>query len=249
MLQVTSTERRQEQKKKKCSLTAAHTLSCFNHIHSNIINRKFTISLQLPKMFTLNIMCVRSMYTDIYIYVCGPQTTRQQLAKLLLHNLLLILEIKERWKQSVSCGLAHFTQQNNLTSEAIHLTGSDGFRNAIYTLWDKDIILVRHCSLPSVLKNPETFEQSRINIKAHVYHAQIMTHTILQQCIQSFMFLWPCIVSKAWRKNTNKMQQYKLFIVNSRCWLLTTVSTCFGHLYAHHQKKKNHVLLHMGFSW
>ena len=30
--------------------------------------------------------------------------------------------------------------------------------------------------------------------------------------------------SYAWRKNTNKMQQYKWFIVNSRCWLLTTVS-------------------------
>ena len=40
---------------------------------------------------------------------------------------------------------------------------------------------------------------------------------------------------RAWRKNTNKMQQYRWFIVNSRCWLLTTVSTCFGHLYAHHQ--------------
>jgi len=56
-----------------------------------------------------------------------------------------------------------------------------------------------------------------------------------------FMFLWPCIVSKAWRKNTNKMQQYKWFIVNSGCWLLTTVSTCFGHLYAHHQKKRPRV--------
>ena len=53
-----------------------------------------------------------------------------------------------------------------------------------------------------------------------------------------FMYLWPCIVSKAWRKNTNKMQQYRWFIVNSRCWLLTTVSTCFGQLYAHHQEKR-----------
>ena len=42
-----------------------------------------------------------------------------------------------------------------------------------------------------------------------------------------FMFLWPCIVSKAWRKNTNKMQQYRWFIVNCRCWLLTRVSTCY----------------------
>jgi len=31
-----------------------------------------------------------------------------------------------------------------------------------------------------------------------------------------------------------------------RCLILTTVSTCFGHLYAHHQEKKDHVLLHMG---
>ena len=44
--------------------------------------------------------------------------------------------------------------------------------------------------------------------------------------------------SNAWRKNTNKMQKYRWFIVNSRCWLLTTVSTCFGHLYAHHQEKR-----------
>ena len=56
-----------------------------------------------------------------------------------------------------------------------------------------------------------------------------------------FMYLWPCIVSKAWRKNTNRMQQYKLFIVNSRCWLLTTVSTWFGHLHAHHHEKRPRV--------
>ena len=54
----------------------------------------------------------------------------------------------------------------------------------------------------------------------------------------TFTFLWPCIVSEAWRKNTNKMQQHIWFIVSSRCWLLTTASTCFGHLYAHHQEKR-----------
>ena len=48
-------------------------------------------------------------------------------------------------------------------------------------------------------------------------------------------------VKKAWRKNTNKMQQHRWFIVNSRCWLLTTVSTCFGHFYAHHQEKRPRV--------
>ena len=37
------------------------------------------------------------------------------------------------------------------------------------------------------------------------------------------------------------MQQYRWFIVNCRCWILTTVSTCFGHLYAHHQEKRPRV--------
>jgi len=46
---------------------------------------------------------------------------------------------------------------------------------------------------------------------------------------------------RTWRKNTNKMQQYKWFIFNSTCWLLTTASTCFGHLYAHHQEKRPRV--------
>jgi len=37
------------------------------------------------------------------------------------------------------------------------------------------------------------------------------------------------------------MQQYRWYIVNCRCWLLTTVSTCFGHLYAHRQEKRPRV--------
>ena len=43
--------------------------------------------------------------------------------------------------------------------------------------------------------------------------------------IQSFSFLWPCIVSKVWRE---KNQQDATI----RCLLLTSVSTCFGHHYA-----------------
>jgi len=69
----------------------------------------------------------------------------------------------------------------------------------------------------------------------------VICWTVVKGHFKRFMFLWPCIVSKAWRKNTNKMQQYKWFIVNSRCWLLTTVSTRFGHLYAHHQEKRPRV--------
>ena len=37
------------------------------------------------------------------------------------------------------------------------------------------------------------------------------------------------------------------FIVNFRCLLLTTVSTCFGHHYVHHQENKDRVLLTMVF--
>ena len=39
----------------------------------------------------------------------------------------------------------------------------------------------------------------------------------------------------------------QMFIVNFR-YLLTTVSTCFGHHYAHHQQNKDRVLLHMVFA-
>ena len=39
-----------------------------------------------------------------------------------------------------------------------------------------------------------------------------------------------------------------MFIVNFRCLLSTTVSTCFGHHYAHHQENKDRVLLHMGYA-
>ena len=40
----------------------------------------------------------------------------------------------------------------------------------------------------------------------------------------------------------------QMFIVNFRCLLLTTVSTCFGQHYAHHQENKDRVLLHMVFA-
>ena len=49
-----------------------------------------------------------------------------------------------------------------------------------------------------------------------------------------FRFLWPCIVSKVWRE---KNQQD----VTIRCLLLTSISTCFGHHYAHLQEIKEPV--------
>ena len=50
----------------------------------------------------------------------------------------------------------------------------------------------------------------------------------------NFRFLWPCIVSKVWRE---KNQQDATI----RCLLLTSVSTCIGHHYAHLQENKGPV--------
>jgi len=63
------------------------------------------------------------------------------------------------------------------------------------------------------------------------YYILCISWIIKCLCLQNFL-------SYAWRKNTNKMQQYRWFIVNCRYWLLTTVSTCFGHLYVHHREKR-----------
>ena len=49
-----------------------------------------------------------------------------------------------------------------------------------------------------------------------------------------FRFLWPCIVSKVWGQ---KNQQDATI----RCLLLTSVSTCIGHHYAHLQENKHRV--------
>jgi hypothetical protein len=54
----------------------------------------------------------------------------------------------------------------------MYLTGGDGLRNAIYSLRDKDIILVCHGSLLSILKNPETFDRMLYQhlYSKHKYH-------------------------------------------------------------------------------
>ena len=92
--------------------------------------------------------------------------------------------------------------------------------------------------LPTILPHSFLFlETANISIKTGVQLLYIKLNTYFL----SFMFLWPCIVSKSWRKNTNIMQQYRWFIVNCRCWLLTNISTCFEHLYAHHQEKRPRV--------
>ena len=62
--------------------------------------------------------------------------------------------------------------------------------------------------------------------------------------LPSFMFLWPCIVSKAWGKKTNKMQQYRWFIVNYGCWVLTMSQHVSG-IFMPIIRSKDHVLLLM----
>jgi len=51
---------------------------------------------------------------------------------------------------------------------------------------------------------------------------------------RSFRFLWSCIVSKVWREKTQQD-------ATIRCLLLKSVSTCFGHHYAHLQENKGPV--------
>ena len=50
-----------------------------------------------------------------------------------------------------------------------------------------------------------------------------------------FRFLWPCIVSKVWRERKNQQD------ATIRCLLSASVSTCFGHYYAHLQENKDRV--------
>ena len=58
-----------------------------------------------------------------------------------------------------------------------------------------------------------------------------------------FMFLWPCIVRKVWRDRKN--QQDATII----CLWLTSVSTCFGHHYAHLQENKDRVTAFVVLLW
>ena len=59
----------------------------------------------------------------------------------------------------------------------------------------------------------------------------------------SFRFLWLCIVSKVWRERKNQQD------VAIRCLLSTSVSTCFGHHYAHLQENKDCVNAYGVLRW
>ena len=66
----------------------------------------------------------------------------------------------------------------------------------------------------------------------------------------SFMFYVPVTVHReqSLKREYQQDATIQMFIVNFRCLLLfTTVSTWFGHHYAHHQENKDRVLLHMVF--
>jgi len=53
-----------------------------------------------------------------------------------------------------------------------------------------------------------------------------------QFALRALAFLWPCIVSKVWREKNQQDATIRC------CLLLTSVSTCFGHHYAHIQENK-----------
>jgi len=62
-----------------------------------------------------------------------------------------------------------------------------------------------------------------------------------------FRFLWPCIVSKVWRERERERDRERererenQQDAKTRCFLSTSVSTCFGHHYAHLQDNKDRV--------
>jgi hypothetical protein len=58
-----------------------------------------------------------------------------------------------------------------------------------------------------------------------------------------FRFLWPCTVSKVWRERKNQEDAI------IRCLLSTSVSTCFGHHYAHLQENKDRVTAYGVLLW
>ena len=70
---------------------------------------------------------------------------------------------------------------------------------------------------------------SHINTLQHISVSSVTnaraSHNNTNNTQASFMFLWPCIMSKAWRRNTNEMQQYRWFIVNCR-WVEQQPSQC-----------------------
>jgi len=63
-------------------------------------------------------------------------------------------------------------------------------------------------------------------------------------CFAYFMFLWPCIVSKAWRKNTNKMQQYRC-LLSIQVFNIDYRLDMFRASLCPSSGEKDHVLLHM----
>jgi hypothetical protein len=71
-------------------------------------------------------------------------------------------------------------------------------------------------------------------IYTYFSHVGSSPYALQIKYLLAFRFLWPCIVSKAWRE---KNQQDATI----RCLLITSISTCFGDHYAHLQKNKEPV--------
>ena len=73
---------------------------------------------------------------------------------------------------------------------------------------------------------------------------------MMLQKLCSTMFYVPVTVhhEQSVKREYQQDATIQMFIVNFRYFLSTTVSTCFGHHYAHHQENKDLVLLHMVFA-
>jgi hypothetical protein len=91
---------------------------------------------------------------------------------------------------------------------------------------------VSHCVLYTRIRFISSFDAVMYEEKLFVTTQNIIPKDKL--IFLNFRFLWPCIVSKVWREKN-------LQDVTIRCLLLTSISTCVAHHYAHLQESKEPV--------
>jgi len=133
-------------------------------------------------------------------------------------------------------------------SVVTQLTSSQGtFTAGVVQCWSVSIVWpngrdslcrpwqdVRVCCWRGVIANSHLLKGARYCLP--FFTAVILYIIFLLVC---FMFLWPCIVSKAWRGNTNKMQQFRYLlylvgILSSRfpfCFFISSLLYIYIYIY------------------
>ena len=121
------------------------------------------------------------------------------------------------------CLLKHYRNYNEVCAFGDHtVTISQNVQNGKHQIRNYTVVV-------SNVEFGHHIDGKKICLNINVYYI-----CILNNHNNIFRFLWPCIVSEVWRQ---KNQQDATI----RCLLLTSVSTCFGHNYAHLQGNKGPV--------